>query len=89
MKKTKTIKSTKAKKANVNSKVGSKIISNKVGALLKEMDMTQTELSKKCKTNVAHISRIVNQNLPYISLPLAMRISKVLGQPIEKIFQLA
>lgn len=63
-----------------------KIYGNNIKAILTESGMTQQELTDIVGTNRAHISQIINGKRRCISLSTAMKISKALGQPLEKVF---
>jgi len=64
-----------------------KLYGNKIKAILKQIEMSQQELADLALNgNAAHLSRIMNGKRRCISLPIAMKIAKVLGKPVEDIF---
>lgn len=65
----------------------SKMYSNRIRAILDEINMTQQELADNINTNPAHLSRIINGQRKCISLPIAMKIAKGLGRSVEDVFQ--
>ena len=67
-------------------KAKAKIHSNEIKTRLKELEMTQQELADEIGTTKEHISRIINSKKGCVSLVMAMKISKYLKHPIEKLF---
>jgi DNA-binding XRE family transcriptional regulator len=63
-----------------------KLHSNNVMLLLKEKDMTQQELSDLTGIYTTHLSKIIKGQRRCISLPIAIKISRALNEPIEKVF---
>jgi DNA-binding XRE family transcriptional regulator len=64
-----------------------KLHSNRIRILLQELGMTQQELADiALDGNKAHLSRIMNGKRRCVSLPIAIKISKVLGKPVEEVF---
>lgn len=64
-----------------------KLHSNRIRQLLQELNMSQQELADiALDGNKAHLSRIMNGQRRCISLPIAIKISKVLGKPVEEVF---
>jgi DNA-binding XRE family transcriptional regulator len=60
---------------------------NKIKSILEQTGMSQQEFADLCfGGDKSFAARIVNNQRPQISLPIAFRISKVLKTPIEKIF---
>jgi plasmid maintenance system antidote protein VapI len=63
------------------------IHSNNIRAILKQHNITQQELARVALNNDKyHLSRIINGKCRCISLPIAIRIAKALGKPVEKVF---
>jgi DNA-binding XRE family transcriptional regulator len=64
-----------------------KLHSNCIRQILQETDMTQQELADLALDgNAAHLSRIINGQRRCISLPIAIKISRVLNRPVEEVF---
>lgn len=64
-----------------------KLHSNKIRMILDEIGMSQQELADlTLDGNAAHLSRIINGQRRCISLPIAIKISKVLKRPVEEVF---
>jgi DNA-binding XRE family transcriptional regulator len=64
-----------------------KLHSNKIRLILDEIGMSQQELADlTLDGNAAHLSRIINGQRRCISLPIAIKISKVLKRPVEEVF---
>lgn len=60
---------------------------NRIKQILEEIDMPQVELADLALDgNTAHLSRIINGQRKCISLPIAMKIAKVLGKSVEEVF---
>lgn len=65
----------------------SMVAGNNIKKILEEIDMPQVELADLALDgNTAHLSRIINGKRKCISLPIAMKIAKVLGKPVEEVF---
>ncbi len=69
-------------------KAKEKIYGNNIREILMEIEMSQQELADLVGTNAAHISHIINGKRRSISLPIAMKIAKVLNRPVEEVFML-
>jgi DNA-binding XRE family transcriptional regulator len=68
-------------------KAKEKLHSNKIKQALTDIGMSQAELADLALGgNAAHLSRIMNGQRRCISLPIAIKIAKVLGKPVEEIF---
>lgn len=64
-----------------------KLHSNRIRLILQEIGMSQQELADlTLDGNAAHLSRIINGQRRCISLPIAIKISKVLERPVEEVF---
>ena len=74
------------KKIVKEKKPKDKLHSNNVMQLLKEKDMTQQELSDLTGIYTTHLSKIIRGQRRCISLPIAIKISRALNEPIEKVF---
>jgi len=75
-------------KKKVVRKAKSKMYSNSIKKIMKEIDMSQKELADLVETNPAHLSRIINGQRQCISLPIAIKIAKALGRPVEEVFHI-
>lgn len=74
----------KTKKAK---KPKEKLHSNKIKIILEQIGMTQQELADLALSgNAAHLSRIMNGQRRCISLPIAIKICKILNKPVEEVF---
>ncbi len=72
---------------NIKGKRERTIISgNNIRKHLTTINKDQKWLAKKCQTNEAHISRIINNKHRSISLAFAMKVSKAIKQPVDKLF---
>jgi DNA-binding XRE family transcriptional regulator len=78
------MKATTNKKQTKKPKI--KIKENKIKAFLQKANITQQELADTVGTNRGHISKIVNQKSPAISVAMAMRIAKILKTTVEQLF---
>ena len=68
-------------------KAKAKIHSNNIRQILNDIGMSQQELADiSLDGNSAHLSRIINGQRRCISLPIAIKISMALNQPVEKVF---
>jgi len=68
--------------------VDSKIRANKIKKVLKDKGVTQEELSRRVGVSYRHINRLtLGRSEP--SLLLAYRISAVLDEPVEDLFDIA
>jgi plasmid maintenance system antidote protein VapI len=75
------------KKTAKTKKPKEKLHSNKIKAILVEIGMSPQELADLALNgNAAHLSRIINGQRRCISLPIAMKIAKVLGRSVEEVF---
>lgn len=76
-------------KNKMNKKITqrSKIKSNNIKINLDKLNMQQKELAKKCNITSPHLSEIINGRRKGITLSLAVKISRILKQPIEEIFK--
>jgi DNA-binding XRE family transcriptional regulator len=64
-----------------------KLHSNRIKQILEKIEMSQQELADiALNGNSAHLSRIMNGQRRCISLPIAIKISKALGYPVEEVF---
>jgi DNA-binding XRE family transcriptional regulator len=63
-----------------------KLKENRVKEYLDKVEMTQQELADETNTNKAHISKIINKKDSCISLPMALKIAKVLNTDVESLF---
>lgn len=59
---------------------------NRIKELLKELDMTQEELSLICEVPQPEISRIANNKKIKIELGTGIKIARGLGKPVEYVF---
>ena len=74
-------------KAKKIKKPKEKLHSNRIKIILEQIGMSQQELADLALYgNAAHLSRIINGQRRCISLPVAIKISKVLNKPVEEIF---
>jgi plasmid maintenance system antidote protein VapI len=72
---------------NKTIKPKEKMHSNNIRAILRANNVTQQELARVALNNdKSHLSRIINGKSNCISLPIAIRIAKALGKPVEKVF---
>lgn len=63
-----------------------KIAYNKVADEMAKKGIIVQEMADLLKTNPAHVCKIMKNNRPCISLPLAMMIAVILEKPVEKLF---
>lgn len=64
-----------------------KLHSNRIRQILQEIDMCQQELADLALNGDAgYMSKIINGGRRCISLPIAIKIARVLGRPVEEIF---
>jgi DNA-binding XRE family transcriptional regulator len=76
-----------AKKQKRVTKPKSKLHSNKIGQILEEIGMCQQELADLALDgNAGYLSIIINGKRRCISLPIAIKIARVLKRPVEEIF---
>ena len=74
-------------KAKKIKKPKEKLHSNRIKIILEQIGMSQQELADLALYgNAGHLSRIINGQRRCISLPVAIKISKVLNKPVEEIF---
>ena len=59
---------------------------NNIEQLLQIKDMTRNELAILVGTDNSHISRIINDKVKCISLPIAIKIAQALQEPVENVF---
>lgn len=65
--------------------IKSSLVSNRIKAVLEEKGITQEELSRRVGVSYRHINRLcLGRSEP--SLMLALRLSKVLNEPLERLF---
>jgi plasmid maintenance system antidote protein VapI len=63
-----------------------KLKENRLKEFLGNVQMSQQELADETNTNKAHISKIINKKGSCISLPMALKIAKVLKTNVETLF---
>jgi len=63
-----------------------KIYGHRLREVLTQKDICDLELADLIQSNAGHINRILNNGRLCLSLPIAMKISKVLNTPIEELF---
>lgn len=63
-----------------------KLVSNKIKFYLDQLNMSQQELADIIQVDKSFISRIISGERPSITLGIALKISEVLGQHIEEVF---
>ncbi len=66
----------------------SKLGPNNVAQVMKEKDMCAQELADLIHSTPAHVSKIMSQKRPCLSLPLGLKIAHALNTPVEKLFSL-
>ncbi|MES2287626.1 MAG: helix-turn-helix transcriptional regulator [Bacteroidota bacterium] len=77
----------KTKKKSKPRRERIKLWGNNLDAALKEKDnMPDIELADLVGTTPAHICRIKSNQTSSISLPIAMKIARVLGKPVESLW---
>jgi DNA-binding XRE family transcriptional regulator len=77
----------KSKKTQKVKKPKEKLHSNRIKIILEEIGMSQQELADlSLSGNAAHLSRIMNGQRRCISLPIAIKICKILNKPVEEVF---
>ena len=79
----------KTKRATIlkPKKAKEKLHSNRIRQILTELGMSQIELADLALDgNAGYMSRIINGNRRCISLPIAIKISRVLKRPVEEVF---
>ena len=59
---------------------------NRINECLFEKDMSRAELIEITGLDSGHVSKIINNAVPSLSLPIAHKIAKALGFPIEVVF---
>jgi len=78
------------KKPKKPHKPKEKLYGNRIRILLKEKGLSQQELADLSfpylKDGAAYLSRIINGERRCISLPIAIRISQALKEPVENVF---
>ncbi len=63
-----------------------KLVSNRIKFYLREKKMTQTELGDLIGSNKGYISALISGKKRCPSLAMAIKISEVLGQNVEDVF---
>jgi transcriptional regulator with XRE-family HTH domain len=61
-------------------------ISNRIGEILTEKNMTKQELADLTELYPSHISEIVSGTRKGITLPIAIKIANALGMKVEEVF---
>lgn len=61
-------------------------VSNRLGIVLAELEMTQAELSELTDLYPSHISEIISGKRKGVTLPIALKIAKALNKKVEDIF---
>jgi len=64
------------------------IIVNHIEALMQKKKMIQVELAHKSFIDSGHLNKIMRMKKRSISLPIAMKIARALGEPVEKVFEI-
>jgi plasmid maintenance system antidote protein VapI len=64
------------------------VVKNHISEILRNKNMTQSELADLSDMYPAHLSEIINHTRKGITLPIALKISEALGMPVEDIFYL-
>lgn len=59
---------------------------NRINACLYEIDMTRAELCELTQIDPSEMGKIIANKRPLISVGQAIRISRVLGFPVEVVF---
>ena len=59
---------------------------NRIKEFLTKKQMNTQELSDITDISMSHISRIINGQRRCISLPIAIKISRALQEPVEEVF---
>lgn len=63
-----------------------KMYGNRIKEFLTKKQMYMQELSDITEISLSHLSRIVNGQRRCISLPIAIKISQALQEPVEAVF---
>ena len=63
-----------------------KMYGNRIKEFLTKKQMNTQELSDITDISMSHISRIINGQRRCISLPIAIKISRALQEPVEEVF---
>jgi plasmid maintenance system antidote protein VapI len=63
-----------------------KLTGNRIPELLDIKGMKRVELAHLIGISEAHLSRIINNKTVCISLPIAIKISQGLDEPVENVF---
>jgi transcriptional regulator with XRE-family HTH domain len=71
---------------NPDKKEREKLSGNRITELLEIKGMKRVELANLIGISEAHLSRIINNKTLQISLPIAMKISQGLDEPVENVF---
>jgi len=61
-------------------------VSNRLGVILSQQNMTQAELSELTELYPSHISEIISGKRKGVTLPIALKIAKALKMKVEDIF---
>jgi len=64
----------------------SKLSHNKVAEIMQKKGIIAQELADIIQTNPGHVSRIMRNERPCVSLPIALKISQALSTPVEQLF---
>jgi transcriptional regulator with XRE-family HTH domain len=67
-------------------KAKEKMYGNRIKEFLTQKQMYLQELSDITEISLSHLSRIVNGQRRCISLPIAIKISQALKEPVEMVF---
>ncbi len=63
-----------------------KIYRNRVAEVMEQKKIINQELADLIPTNPGHVTRILSNERPCISLPIALRIAEILETPVEELF---
>lgn len=64
-----------------------KLFGNRIKAILKEINMSQQELSDLTELEPSYLSKVILGKRRCISLPIAFKISSALKRPVEEVFK--
>lgn len=70
----------------IQKKCREKLTGNRIPELLTIKQMKRVELAHLIGISEAHLSRIINNKILHISLPIAMLIAQGLNEPVENVF---
>jgi plasmid maintenance system antidote protein VapI len=76
----------KIEKIRKPRKTKERISGNNIRLVLEQKGMIAEELADISKMCPSFISRIINNHIQCVSLPTALRLSKALNTPVEKLF---